>query len=257
MTAPGWIMLGWLVFAGAHLALGLPPMRDHLARRLGEPAFVAMFSGIAALTFGLLAVLVAVHGGQGPEGTGLREMPAARTALAALAFAGLVLAMAGIVHYARSPMALFRTHIRPPSGIERITRHAFFVGISVFAIAHALIAPTLAIAIYFGGFAALALVGMPLQDRKLLRKWGAPYAEYLAVTSAVPGLALLQGRQSWAGGEGTGRTLAWAAGIAGLLLLAHPLWSTANGATFAGLIAVGGLLASARRWLHSRKTREA
>ncbi len=221
MTAPAGSCSAGLVFAGSHLLLGLP-LRDRLVRRLGEQAFVALFSGVAAL-LRLLAVLVAIHGGQGPEGTGLREVPAARIGLAALAFAGLVLAMAGIVHYARSPMALFRTHIHQPSGIERITRHAFFVGISVFAIAHALIAPTLAIARLLRGLRGTRGAWACPPGPQAPAKWGAPYAEYLSVTSAVPGSALLPGPA----GHGhlarvLGKTLAWPAAIAGLLLLRPP-----------------------------------
>ncbi len=253
MRGPAIVLLAWIAFAGTHLALGLPPLRDRLAIRMGEQAFVALFSGVAALTFGLLAIAVAVFGREGPAGAGLNAVPAARIALSVAAFLGLALAMGGIVHYNRSPMALFRTRIRPPSGLERITRHAFFVGISIFAAAHALIAPTLAIAIYFAGFAALSLVGMALQDRKLLQKWGEPYAEYLALTSAFPGVALLQRRQSMVKGEGLAKTLAIAVAIAGALLLLHPLLSAFNGAPFAGLIAVGGLVASGRRWLYSRR----
>jgi len=60
-----WILLAWLIFAGTHLALGLPPWRDRLAARLGEQRFVALFSAIAAISLGLLALAVALHGGSG------------------------------------------------------------------------------------------------------------------------------------------------------------------------------------------------
>src|SRR5256885_10329778 len=136
MSAPTVVLCAWLVFGGTHLVLGLPPLRDRLARKLGDQRFVALFSAIAALTLGLLGVAVAMFGGEGPAGPALGQSPPARTLLGALAFLGLTLAMAGLLNYLRSPMALFRTKLRPPTGVERITRHAFFVGLTLFAIAH-------------------------------------------------------------------------------------------------------------------------
>lgn len=253
MTAPMMVLCAWLLLGGTHLVLVLGlPLRARLARRLGEQGFVAMFSAVAALSSGVLAIAVARFGGDGPAGLALGRLPLARGLLVALALSGLTLAIAGLLNYARSPMAVFRTRLNPAAGIERITRHAFFMGLALFAAAHALLAPTLALCIYFAGFAVLAAGGALLQDRKLLTRHGAPYAHYLAVTSAVPFAALIQRRQTWVAGDRVLRTLALSGALALVLLAAHPLWSAFHGAPLAGLIAVGGVFATARRWLHSR-----
>ena len=252
MTAPTIVLCAWLLFGGTHLILGLPPLRDYLARRLGDQPFVAMFSAIAAVTLGLIAAAVAMFGGEGPAGASLGRLPVARVLLATLSFLGLTLAIAGLMNYMRSPMALFRTKLHPPIGIERITRHAFFMGLTLFAAAHALLAPTLAICIYFAGFAVLATAGALLQDRKLLARHGAPYASYLAATSVIPFVALLQRRQTITGEDRLLRRFALSGAIALLLLAAHPLWSAFHGAPFAGVMAAGGIFASARRWWHAR-----
>lgn len=252
MSAPLAMLCAWLLFGGTHLVLGMPPLRTRLAARFGEQAFVAMFSALAALGLAVLAVVTAVVGGDGPAGLALGRWPLVRMLLASLAFAGVVLAVAGLMNYPRSPMALFRTKLHPPSGIERISRHAFFVGLAVFATAHALLAATLAMAVHFLGFAALALVGAILQDRKLLAKHGEAYASYLQATSLVPFVALLRGRQSLRVEERLPVRLALCGFIALALLAAHPLWSAFHGAPFAGLMALGGLFATARRWRHAK-----
>lgn len=253
MNAPWFVLAGWLLFAGTHLLMGLPPLRDRLARALGEQRFVALFSAVAALALAVLGGVVAVFGSAGPPGAALGSDPAWRVALAVVAWLGLVLATTGLLNYMRSPMALFRTQMRPVAGIERITRHAFFVGLAMFAIAHALIASTVAAAIYFAGFALLSLGGAVVQDRKLLRRYGEAYAGYLSVTSLLPFVAIVRGRQRLPLGEGLLRRLLIAAGVTTVLGVMHPFWAAYHGAPLAGVIAVGGVFASARRWRMARR----
>src|SRR6185369_17146427 len=84
---------------------------------------------------------------------------------------------------------------RSPQGMERITRHPFFAGLALFNLAHILLATRLVSATLFAGIALLVIVGPWHQDRKLLGRLGRPYADYLAVTSAIPFGAVLAGRQ--------------------------------------------------------------
>lgn len=249
-----WVLLAWLAFAGTHLVLGLPPLRDRLAARLGEQHFVAVFSAIAAGSLALLALTVAVHAGSGMPGPALGQIPLLRALLGGLAGVGLSLAIVGLMNYMRSPMALFRTRLNPPAGIECISRHPFFVGFALFAVAHALLAATLASTLHFLGFALLAMVGALLQDRKLLLRHGAAYASYLAATSLLPFVALAQGRQRLARNDPVWRRALWATVVVALLLVTHRLWSAFNGAALAGLMAVGGLGMSARRWFYARQS---
>src|SRR5207244_12079178 len=73
--------------------------------------------------------------------------------------------------------------------------HPFFVGLALFALAHALLATRLAGTVLFSGVALVSIAGAAHQDRKLLRRLGAPYADYLTATSAVPFAAIIGGRQ--------------------------------------------------------------
>lgn len=255
------VLCAWLLFGGTHVLLGSPPLRDALARRLGERAFVAVYALIASVSLALLAAAVARFGGDGAAGLRLAAVPAARWALGAMALLGAALAIAGLVNYMRSPMAVLARRqgsaagegivLRPPAGVERITRHPFFVGLALLMGAHALLVSTLAGAVFFAGFAALALAGIPMQDRKLRARHGEVYGAYLAATSAVPFAA------AHAASADASKRSWWplvAAAIGGAVLLAalHPLWRLGHGAPFAVLAIVGGLYAVARQ-LRSRR----
>lgn len=249
MTAPAIVGLAMLAFAGTHLVLGQPPVRDLLARRLGEKRFIACFTAVAAITFGALMAALAWVGDEGPAGPALGREATARTLLSALAFGGFALAMAGIVNYGRAPMTILKTRIHPPSGIERVTRHPFFVGFGLFTAAHALLAATMAICIFFAGLALLSMVGIVGQDRKLLARHGTPYADYIAATSVVPFAALLTRRQAFAPGESWLRMIVLPVGITLGVFLTHPLWSAYHGAAFAAVVLAGGAFATVRRLL--------
>jgi len=252
------VLCAWLLFGGTHVLLSSPPLRDVLARRLGERVFVAVYALIASVSLALLAAAVARFGSDGAPGLRLAAVPAARWALGAVALLGAALAIAGLVNYMRSPMAVLarKQHetvvLRPPAGVERITRHPFFVGLALLMGAHALLASTLAGAVFFAGFAALALAGIPMQDRKLRAKHGGVYDAYLAATSALPFAAARA--SSDAGKESS--LLLIVISIAGAVLLAalHPLWRLGHGAPFAVLTLVGGLYAVARQ-MRSRRPR--
>lgn len=252
MTAPIVVLVAWLVFAGSHVLLGFPPTRDILVRRLGDRRFVALFSAVAALGLALLAWVVAQWGAEGPVGLRLAEQPLPRALLTIIALAGLGLAMAALGAYPRSPMALLRTQVHPPIGIQKITRHGFFLGFGVFAAAHAMLAANLAQCLYFAGFSVLSLVGILWQDRKLVSRHGRAYVEYMAVTSILPGLALARGLQRLDRSDRLPRSGLTATALTLLLLAAHPLWSAWNGAPFAAILALGGAYVALRRWMFTR-----
>jgi uncharacterized membrane protein len=85
--------------------------------------------------------------------------------------------------------------VREPRGLERVTRHPFFVGAVLLGSAHALLAPHLVGAVAMGSLALFAAIGAWFQDRKLLALRGQSYADYLAATSSIPFAAIAAGRQ--------------------------------------------------------------
>ncbi len=244
------VLSAWILFGGSHLLLSTPVLREPLANRLGQHRFLLFYALITTASLGLLIAAVARYGGDGLPGANLGTVLVARWALGAAALFGALLLVAGMVNYPRSPMAVlarrwrasFETKGKPLTAralVERITRHPFFVGLAILMAAHALLASTLAGAVFFGGFVLTALIGIPMQDRKLLERHGNVYGAYLSDTSVVPFAAM-------PGSSGDVNQRVWpaiATAVAGTAVLAalHPIWHLGHGAPFAAIVLIGGL----------------
>jgi uncharacterized membrane protein len=185
----------WLVFGATHVGLATRRVRAALVAHLGEHGFTALFSVIASTTFAVAIAYFAAHRNEGATGLALADVGALRGVLMAASVMGIVLVSAGSATYVGSPYDLFAGRVRAPRGIERITRHPFFAGLALFAMAHALLATRLIGTVGFAGLALVTIVGARHQDAKLLARGGTPYADYLAATSAVPFAAIVAGRQ--------------------------------------------------------------
>ena len=248
-------LTAWVAFCGSHLLLSSARMGGRLARQFGSRRFLLIHSAVSTLTLAFLIAVVVVYGDQGAPNPGRLDSSLLRGVLGFTAFLGAALAGLGLFNYPRSPMpVLARRHpsggdkhrpLRPPTAIERITRHPFFTGLAIFAASHALLADTMAGAVCFAGFGVLALVGMPLQDRKLRRRWQQAYGDFQARTPIVP----LTAPQLQITGTGHGSLRKWQVPVAVSVILPgllHPLWISGNGAALAGFILIlglGGILA--------------
>lgn len=241
------VLVAGLAFAVPHLVLGFPPLRPRLVRWLGEQRFVALFSSVAALGLAALAAALASSDGAAPGPAGW--LPAGwRIGLMVPATAGLMLALAALASYPRNPAALFRTQVPTPRGIEKLSRHGFFVGFGMFAALHAACAADAATAVAFAVLAGVCAVGALAQDSKLRARYGTGWDAYARATSVLPGWALLRGRARIDADDQIGR-VALRAGIATAVFVAlHPIWAIAHGAVFFALLAVGGVFVSVRRW---------
>ena len=262
MVTPAIAVLGaWVLFGGAHLLLSWPPIRQWLTNRLGDTPFIALYAGVATASLVLLAVVIAHEGGHGPRGLNLAAVPAAKWGLGAVAFAGTSLAMAGLAGFPKSAIAVLARRRRAsrdaahqsltgPTPIERVTRHPFFIGLALMMTAHALLAKTLTMMIFFGGFAFLTLVGIWMQDRKLRQRHGSVYGEFENATSVVP-FARTKSQSSPSSARPV-RVVASAILGAALVGALHPLWQLGHGAWFAVAVAIGGLFATAKQVWRAR-----
>jgi uncharacterized membrane protein len=79
-------------------------------------------------------------------------------------------------------------------GVFAITRHPLMWGAAIWAIAHILSQATARGLLFFGTFAATALVGSWLQDMRKRRDLGEEWNTFEKKTSFVPFAAMLQGR---------------------------------------------------------------
>lgn len=243
----------WLLFGGTHIGLATRRIRAPLVGRLGERGFQTLFSLIAALTFSALVYTFATYRGQGAPGPALFQFEALRWLLVGAIGAGVVLTAGALAAYPGSPMSFSTASVRPPRGIERLSRHSFFAGVALFALAHVLLAPYLVDAVFFAGLALLATVGAHHQDTKLRARFGPPYDEYLRATSFVPFAAVASGRQRVVWGELPWVALVVGLGIAFALRQVHAAIFDYGGAWVIGATLGGAAFATFQEWRHERR----
>src|SRR4030095_15913466 len=89
----------------------------------------------------------------------------------------------------------------PARGIQRITRHPFLWGVAVWSFTHLIFNGDLASVIFFGSFLILAIAGPFSIDRKRKKAFGDAWNRFAGLTSNVPFLAIVEGRNSLRIGE--------------------------------------------------------
>jgi uncharacterized membrane protein len=250
------IALLWLLFGGTHIGLAVRRVREPLVRAVGEYGFVGIFSLVAAATFWALIAYYATHRFTGVSGFDAGQVPVLRWVLMGVIAFGVVLIAAGLAAYPRMPVAVFgQQPIVAPRGIERITRHPFFVGMAVLGVAHALLAPHLGGAVLMGGFAVLGMAGARHQDAKYRRMRGRAYEDYAAVTSIAPFAAIVSGRQPFVVRDLPLSAFAIGIGLSVLLRLSHASLFANDGLWLVMAVGGGGALASAQSLLRARRLR--
>jgi uncharacterized membrane protein len=218
MSATSAIALLWLAFAGSHMVLSSVRVRRSLVTKLGEGAFLGLYSLIAIALFVPLVRTYFANKHAGPLlwsiplGAGLR---AAIYVAMAIAF---VLMVSGLVR--PSP-----GNIVPgdptPRGALRLTRHPLFMGLGLFGLLHLIPNGSAADVAFFAGFPLFAVLGCWHQDRRKLISGPPGFPAFHRDTPFLPftGDATLQGIRELGpiviiGGLGT----TW------LLRHFHPAW---------------------------------
>ena len=168
------------------------PLRGGLVKILGETGYLAMFSVAAgaALIWYAAAYSAAPYQELWPALKVLRLLP-----LMIMPFA-MILLVCG--YTTRNPMAVRQEkhfHASDPApGILKVTRHPIMWAIALWALSHLAANGDQASLIFFGGLAALALLGMPLMDHRRAETLGSAWGPFALTTSAIPFAAALQRR---------------------------------------------------------------
>jgi uncharacterized membrane protein len=243
----------WLGFGISHIGLATTAIRARLVARFGEAGFTAAFSIVAAAWFTAVVRYYATHRWEGAAGPALAAVAVVRWPMMAVIGAGIALMVAGLVAYPRLPSALFAQPIAPPRGVERITRHPFFVGVALLGLGHTLLATRLVGTVFALGLALVALLGAWHQDAKFLARRGRPYAEYLGATSTVPFAGVLAGRQPLVGRELPVGPLVVGVALALLLRAAHPVLFAHGGAWIVVVVLGGAGIATLQSFRRARR----
>src|SRR5215813_3963712 len=191
------LLLAAVVFVGSHFGISSTGLRDELVGRLGERAYLALYSAVALI---LLAWLIRAYATVGdPLVLWIRPpllivLPLVVMPLALLLFVG--------GYTQRNPTAVMQgkpmSPGRPAPGVLAITRHPLLWAIGLWALVHLVISDSVASFIFFGAFAILALHGTRLLDAKKQRTWPPEdWQRFAAATSNIPFAALLTSRNEF------------------------------------------------------------
>ncbi len=193
MTA-GWTgyALAFVAFVLAHAVPARPPIRSRLTARLGERAYLWLYS---AVSLALLYWLV-IAAGRAPY-VPLWATAAWQAWLANLVMP-LVVLLAALSIGRPNPFSFgggSGTYDPDRPGITGLGRHPLLLAIVLWAVVHMLANGDLAHVLLFGIFAISGVLGMAMLDRRRRRSWGpAVFAERSRNTALWPGSAWLDGR---------------------------------------------------------------
>lgn len=236
------VLLGWVLFATTHIGLTVPRVRAFVVVRWGERAFLWMFVAIASVLFTILSVTYASVPNDDPvpwsTDKGMRSIAIASIVLGVMMMTSALAPKA----YWDSPTAVLSTDVRPPFGLERITRHPFFTGLVMLTASHLVLATRWSSIVFFSGFTVLIVCGAWHQGRKLRARKGEAFERYLARTSAIPFVAILRGRQTLP----PAREVPWTFATIGLILAfglraIHEHIFAYRGLGFAAAVVVGSI----------------
>ncbi len=216
-------MMGWAYFLVAFAAFFIlhslplrPAVRARLVAMLGRRGFTVVYSAIsiAALVWLFAAAARAPFVEIWPR--------AAWQAWVPLTVMGAVCILIGFGVARPNPLSFggSRNDTFDPSypGLTRWVRHPIFAALALWALAHLLPNGDLAHVILFGVFAAFALLGIPMVDRRRQREMGpdrwAALQERIALGPMIPHPL------SWSGTVVRG---VLSAGVYWALILAHPV----------------------------------
>jgi uncharacterized membrane protein len=218
MDPIGHLVLATLVFLAMHFVPSTP-LRGALVGALGERAYVAVYSLVAAATIAWMSWAYAKAPLQPLwQVPGLRLWP-----LVVMPFA-LILLAAGVM--TRNPTAVMQEAAlkaaEPARGIVRVTRHPIMWGILLWAAVHILALGDLASLVFFGGFLVLAALGTLLMDRRKAATLGADWPRFAEATSNIPFGAIINGRNRFRFGEIAWKRIGVGLALYVVLLAAHP-----------------------------------
>lgn len=209
-----------IFFVGIHVFISGSPLRGVIVARIGERAYLGLFSVLS-----LLGIVWLVYAYAHSDGVWLWNPPMAlrwaAPLIALIAFAFVVIGLT-----TPSPTATggeSRLDLdEPAQGILRVTRHPFLWGVALWAALHLGLNGNSASLVLFASMLVLALLGPVLIDAKRRRVFGAKWERFAAVTSNVPFAAIASGRNRLRLAEIGAWRLAVVVAVWMVTLAAHP-----------------------------------
>jgi uncharacterized membrane protein len=183
-----------IFFVGIHPVISGSPLRGKIVALIGEGPFRGLFSLLSLV--GLVWLSRAYSHAEYIQLWGkLYGFRPYALVVMLLAFLFVVLAFTSPNPTVVGGEALLGEK-EPAKGIQRITRHPFLWGVALWSFTHLILNGDVASLVFFGSFLILAIEGPFSIDRKREKAVGDAWNQFAAVTSNLPFLAIIQGRNS-------------------------------------------------------------
>ena len=192
MSAAFWIAFCWILFAGSHLVMSSLPVRGSIIARVGEKAFVPLYSLVAFATFIPLVWVYLSNRHASGVVWNLAAAPGVRSLAMLLAVLAFAVMVGGVLQ--PSPALVGSKQSSGARGLTRITRHPLFMGIALWSLSHLLINGFLTDVLFFVGMLAFSLAGAAHQDARKRATADARLGQFFAESSFGPFGAVIAGR---------------------------------------------------------------
>ncbi|MFN3229450.1 MAG: NnrU family protein [Asticcacaulis sp.] len=217
-----WILaLACAFFLSLHLLVSSTILRSQLVEAIGHKIYLILFSALSLIV--LLWVIQSYGAAKtDPSNWSLWSTgQILRWLLLPLNLLATALMLLGLFSPKVTGMVAPGTLPAEATGISRISRHPVLSGVTLWAIGHLLTNADLASFLFFGTFLTVAVLGMISIDHKRAARYGAAWNVYLAQTSRLPFVAILQGRNRLEWRELGRLQLFWAGSLVLTLLVLH------------------------------------
>lgn len=158
-----WVLAAGIAFVGTHFLLS-HPLRAPIVAKVGEGPFLGIYSLVAAVTLGWLALAYRAAPPEAPlwpVGDGLWAIGTVVMLVASVLLVGSFLGNPAMPDPGGKPKP-----VPVPRGVFTITRHPMMWGFALWGIVHIIVMPTPSNIVLAGSIVVLALVGAHMQDRK-------------------------------------------------------------------------------------------
>jgi uncharacterized membrane protein len=190
----GWVALAGAFLLGSHFGISSTGLRARLIDRLGEKAYLGLYSIVA-----LVALVLLVMAYESAPFVLLWTASIWMWFVPLLVMPFALLFLVGGLS-APNPTAVGQDALLEkelgPRGVLRITRNPVMWAIGLWAAAHMVPNGDAASLLFFGSLAVLALLGAVLIDAKNALRKGDAWVRWATLTSNIPFFAIVQGRQN-------------------------------------------------------------
>lgn len=189
------LLIACIAFVGTHFLLS-HPLRAPVVARIGEGAFLGVYSLVAFATLGWVGHAFWHAPVTAPLWDGAAD---AHWAVAsAIMLAAAILFAGSLIRNPAAPNPGGAHDLdRPATGLFAITRHPMMWAFALWGVAHILVMPIAREILLAGSIILLALGGAWGQDRKKERLLGQGWAAWEARTSYLPFARQLSGAAPW------------------------------------------------------------